>query len=136
MYVQVTHGSPQELPKGVLRACLTLLLPTDEGGEPVMCAHVHGGRRGTTSDRADTVLLQAVQGPGPTRTRREHHVRVQGQRGHLPPGKVAGLGIQDGQFLIVAFPCCVGYIHFSCSEPLMFHFQFILENYEGSIFKR
>lgn len=103
MYVQVTHGSPQELPKGVLRACLTLLLPTDEGGEPVVCAHVHGGRRGATSDRANTVLLQAVQGSGPTRTRREHHVRVQGQCGHLPPGKVAGLGIQDRQFFNCRF---------------------------------
>lgn len=47
-----------------------------------------------------------------------------------------GRAPKTDSFLIVAVPCCAGYIHFSFSEPLMFHFQFILESYEASIFKR
>ncbi|XP_058517505.1 disco-interacting protein 2 homolog A isoform X4 [Ochotona princeps] len=58
----------------------------DEGCEPVLCANLHGGGRGAAPHRAHTVLLQALQGPGSACACCEHHLWVQGQCGHLPPG--------------------------------------------------
>ena len=93
--------------------------PTDEGREPVVRAHLHGGGRGAAQDRAHTVLLQAVQGPGPARTRREHHIRLQGQCGHLPAGRRQGfpLGVTCTRR---ASPPSLG--PFLSPQPLMLRF--------------
>ncbi|EAX09275.1 DIP2 disco-interacting protein 2 homolog A (Drosophila), isoform CRA_e [Homo sapiens] len=96
-----------------------------------MCAHVHGGRRGAAQDCADPVLLQALQGPGPAGPRRKHHVRVQGQRGHLPPGEVPGAAVLESwllaawrpSFPVVNVPFCSRLIYFSFSGPLISHFH-------------
>lgn len=59
-----------------------------EGGEPVLRADVHGGCRGETKDCIDTVLLQALQRPGPLCPCSQHHLWVQGQRSHLFTGEI------------------------------------------------
>lgn len=93
--------------------------PTDEGREPVVRAHLHGGGRGAAQDRAHTVLLQAVQGPGSACTRCEHHVWLQGQRGHLPPGRRQGF-LLGATCTRCASPSAVG--TFWSSQPLMLRF--------------
>lgn len=72
---------------------MTPCFSADEGGEPVMCAHMHGSGWGTAPDRIDAVLFQAVQGPGPPCTCCEHYLWVQGQCGHLSSGKVSAARI-------------------------------------------
>lgn len=52
-----------------------------------MRADVHGGGRGETTHRFDSVLLQDLQGLGAFSARRQHHLWLQGQRGHLFAGK-------------------------------------------------
>ena len=58
-----------------------------EKREPVVCANVHGGRRGAATHRPHSVLLQDLQGLGALATCRQHHLRLQGERGHLSAGK-------------------------------------------------
>lgn len=58
--------------------------------EPVLCAHVHGGSRGETSHIPHSVLLKDLQGLGAFTTSCQHHLRLQGERGHLSAGKMEG----------------------------------------------
>ena len=55
--------------------------------ELVMCAHLHGGGRGAAPHRPHPVLLQDLQRPGPVATRRQLHLRLQGQRGSMSAGE-------------------------------------------------
>lgn len=54
--------------------------------EPVVCAYVHGGGGGAASYRSHSVLLQDLQGPGAFSSGRQHHLRLQGERGRLSTG--------------------------------------------------
>lgn len=58
--------------------------------EPVLRAYVHGGSRGEAPHSAHAVLLKDLQGLGALAARRQHHLRLQGERGYLFAGKLAG----------------------------------------------
>ena len=56
------------------------------GAEPVMCAELCGDCGGASSSGTHSVLLQALQRPGPLVPGRQHRLRLQGQPGPLPAG--------------------------------------------------
>lgn len=50
---------------------------------------LRGGGGGAAQDVAHTLLLQALQRPGPPPPIGQHGLRLQGQPGHLPAGTTA-----------------------------------------------
>lgn len=48
---------------------------------------MHGGSRGEASYIPHSVLLKDLQGPGAFTTSCQHHLWLQGERGHLSAGK-------------------------------------------------
>lgn len=57
--------------------------------EPVLRAYLHGGSGGEATHHSHSVLLKDLQGLGAFATSRQHHVRLQGERGNLLAGKRA-----------------------------------------------
>ncbi len=55
--------------------------------EPVLCAYLHGGSGGEAPHSAHSVLLKDLQGLGAFTARRQHHLRLQGERGDLFAGR-------------------------------------------------
>lgn len=48
---------------------------------------MHGGSRGEAADSSHSVLLEDLQGPGAFTASCQHHIWLQGERGHLSAGK-------------------------------------------------
>lgn len=58
---------------------------------------MHGGSRGETSHIAHSVLLKDLQGLGAFATSCQHHLWLQGERGHLSAGKMVEEGRRGGR---------------------------------------
>lgn len=63
------------------RGCLA-----DEGDQSFVHPHLCGGGRGAAPHRTAAVLLQAVQGHWAVPAGRQHHLRIESQRGHMLTG--------------------------------------------------